>query len=121
MTSEEERQQWLESRSEEEKAALLAGALSWPDRKMQRWGHTTNWREAGPFDWSGSDDVEVVPGKVGGVPLLVGTRMPADSVLQHFEWGESAEEIAETFHLDYSHVVSVLRFAGMPVTGHVAA
>jgi uncharacterized protein (DUF433 family) len=103
--------EWFASRSPEEQAALRAGALSWPDKKMQRWGH--GWREDGAFDWTSCDRVEVIPGKVSGVPLLVGTRMPADSVLQHYEWGESFEEIVEQFDLDAEDVMSVLRFAGV--------
>jgi uncharacterized protein (DUF433 family) len=103
--------EWFESRSEEEKAALRAGALSYRDKKMQRFGH--GWREAGAFDWTGCDLVEVVDGKVSGVPLLVGTRMPADSVLQHFEWDESPEEIADQFDLRLQDVVAVLQFAGV--------
>jgi len=98
---------------EEEKTARRAGALSWPDRKMQRWGLPTHWREAGPFDWTGCDEVEVVVGKVSGVPVLVKTRMPADSVLQHFEWDETPEEIADTFDLNIEQVRAVLRFAGV--------
>jgi uncharacterized protein (DUF433 family) len=103
--------EWFESRSDEEKAALRAGALSYPERKMQRYGH--DWREAGAFDWTGCDQVEVVPGKVSGVPVLVRTRMPADSVLQHFEWDESPEEIADQFDLSLQDVVAVLQFAGV--------
>ncbi len=102
-----------DARSEADKAALRAGALSATDRKMQIWGLPCHWREAGPFDWTGCDQVEVVVGKVSGVPLLVKTRMPADSVLQHFEWDETPEEIADTFDLDIEQVRAVLRFAGV--------
>jgi uncharacterized protein (DUF433 family) len=117
---EQEANEWFASRSPEEQAALRAGALSWPDRKMQRY-FGTDWREDGPFDWTTCERVEVIPGKVSGVPLLVGTRMPADSVLQHFEWGESVDEIVEQFDLDAEDVMSVLRFAGVLDHAAIAA
>ncbi|MDQ2924223.1 MAG: DUF433 domain-containing protein [Acidobacteriota bacterium] len=102
---------WFESRTEDEKIALRAGALSYPDKKMQRYGH--DWREAGAFDWTGCEQVEVVAGKVSGVPLLVHTRMPADSVLSNFEYGMTPEKIAEEYDLDPATVRVVLRFAGV--------
>jgi Protein of unknown function (DUF433) len=49
------------------------------------------------MDWSDCPLVEVVPGKVSGVPILKGTRMQADSVLENYVGGSSAEEIAENF------------------------
>ncbi len=105
--------------SQEEAVALHAGALSWAHRKQQRWGHL--WREDGAFDWTGCDAVEVIVGKVSGVPLLAGTRMPADSVLQHFEWDESPQDIAEQFCLNLQQVLAVLRFAGVLEQDSMAA
>ena len=49
------------------------------------------------MDWSDCELVEVVPGKVSGVPLVVGTRIPADFVVEDFEAGDSIEEIREAF------------------------
>jgi uncharacterized protein (DUF433 family) len=46
------------------------------------------------MDWSGCDLVEIIPGKVSGVPLLKGTRMPADQVIESLDDGETIEEIA---------------------------
>jgi uncharacterized protein (DUF433 family) len=48
-------------------------------------------------DWTDCPLVEVVPGKVSGVPLLRGTRLPADTVLSNYEAGSSVEEIADNF------------------------
>jgi uncharacterized protein (DUF433 family) len=39
------------------------------------------------MDWSGCDLVEVVPGRVGGVPILKGSRVLADSIMQNNEGG----------------------------------
>lgn len=32
------------------------------------------------IDWSGCDLVEVIPGKVSGVPLLKNTRLPVEAI-----------------------------------------
>ena len=50
-----------------------------------------------PVDWSDCPIVEVVPGKVSGVPILKGTRAQADSVVENFESGSPVEEIAYNF------------------------
>ena len=56
------------------------------------------------IDWSGCELVEVVPGKVSGAPLLKGTRLPADTVLENADGGVSAAEIAEVFD-GHCHIV----------------
>jgi uncharacterized protein (DUF433 family) len=45
------------------------------------------------IDWKDCPDVERVPGKVSGAWLVVGTRIPADAVLDNVADGYSAEEI----------------------------
>ncbi|MES2392174.1 MAG: DUF433 domain-containing protein [Acidobacteriota bacterium] len=62
------------------------------------------------MDWNGCADVEVIPGKVSGVPLVKGSRVQADSVVESFLLGESVKEIAFDYSLDASLVESVLRF-----------
>ena len=49
------------------------------------------------MDWSGCDLVEVVPGKVSGVPLVKGTRIPADAIVSNFLTGSPLEEVAENY------------------------
>ena len=51
------------------------------------------------MNWSGCDLVEIVPGKVSGVPVIKGTRVPADQVLASLDGGESVEEVAYNFDL----------------------
>jgi uncharacterized protein (DUF433 family) len=63
------------------------------------------------MDWTGCSDVEVIAGKVGGVPLVSGSRVQADAVLENFLSGESVEDIAYNFSLNGALVESVLRFA----------
>jgi len=49
------------------------------------------------MDWTGCDLVEVVEGKVGGRPVVKGTRIPADTVLIDSELGCTAEETHRNF------------------------
>ena len=49
------------------------------------------------MDWAGCELVERVPGKVGGVPVVKGTRIPADTVVIDHELGSPVEEIHENF------------------------
>lgn len=63
------------------------------------------------MNWSDCPIVEVVPGKVSGVPILRGTRVPADTVLENFEGGSPVEEIAYNFDLDPEQVKQILAFA----------
>lgn len=63
------------------------------------------------MDWTGCDLVEVVPGKVSGVPLLKHSRVPADAVLESHDLGESIAEIAYSYSLDPQQVAKVLAFA----------
>ena len=64
------------------------------------------------LDWTGCKWVESVPERLGGVPVLVQTRMPVDGVLENFDDGLSPEEIGDHFGLDVSLVLGVLEFAG---------
>ena len=100
-----------DSRSEKDKAALRAGALSWPNRKMQRWGLPCHWRAAGPFDWTGCNDVVVMPGRLSGVPTVGESRFSADNLLEMYEAGLSIEEIVEDYDLDLDIVRRILHFA----------
>jgi uncharacterized protein (DUF433 family) len=48
-------------------------------------------------DWSECDLVESVAGKVGGKPVVKGTRIPADTILTDEELGATVEETQESF------------------------
>jgi len=63
------------------------------------------------IDWSKCDLVEIVPGKVSGEPLLKGTRMPVNTIVDNYEYGLSVAEISEQFDIDESTVREVLIFA----------
>ncbi len=62
-------------------------------------------------DWKDCPFVEVNPAKVSGVPILKGTRMPADAVVENYEDGLPAEDIAEVFELPADHVRGLLAYA----------
>ena len=62
------------------------------------------------LDWKDCELVEVVPGKVSGVPLIKGTRVPVDQVLASKDGGESIEEIAYNFDLDPEDIIAVLSY-----------
>jgi uncharacterized protein (DUF433 family) len=46
------------------------------------------------IDWTGCPDVEQVPGRVSGQPVVVGTRILAQGVIDNAEDGYTAEQIA---------------------------
>ena len=46
------------------------------------------------IDWTDCPDVEQVPGKVSGQPVVVGTRILAQRVIDNADDGYTAEQIA---------------------------
>ncbi len=60
------------------------------------------------MDWTKCQLVEVVPGKVSGAPLIKGTRVPADTVVENRELG--VDGIVEQFHLPRETVAALLVF-----------
>ena len=65
------------------------------------------------MNWAGCEQVEIVPGKVSGAPILKHSRVTADAILD-------VEAIAFSFDLDPAQVRQVLRFA-LSHTPQVAA
>jgi len=49
------------------------------------------------IDWTECELVERIPGKVSGRPLVRGTRILADTIVQDAELGSALEEIHENF------------------------
>jgi uncharacterized protein (DUF433 family) len=63
-------------------------------------------------DWQSCDLVEVVPGKQGGVPLVKGTRIPAQQVVEESELGSPVEEIAENYpSITRDQITALLAYA----------
>ena len=64
------------------------------------------------MDWTGCELVEVIPGKVSGRPLVKGTRIPADVIVENFEAGSPVEEIEENYpSLSLATICSLLNYA----------
>jgi uncharacterized protein (DUF433 family) len=64
------------------------------------------------IDWSGCDEVERVPGKVSGVPILKHSRVQADSVVSNAD-SCSVEEVADMFELPIEQVKAVVDYASL--------
>ena len=47
--------------------------------------------------WEGCNEVEQVPGKMGGRPVVKGTRIEPETILQDAEMGATPEETHESF------------------------
>ena len=62
------------------------------------------------MNWSGCNLVEVIPGKVSGVPLLKGTRVPVDQILASLDAGESVEEVAYNYDVKASDIRELQAF-----------
>lgn len=63
------------------------------------------------MDWTDCPLVEINPRKVSGTPVLRGTRMPADAILENYADGLGVEEIAEVFEVPADSVQALLAYA----------
>jgi uncharacterized protein (DUF433 family) len=62
-------------------------------------------------DWADCPIVETNPRKVSGVPIVKGTRVQADSIVENFEGGSPVEEISENFNIPETTIRELLTFA----------
>jgi uncharacterized protein (DUF433 family) len=65
----------------------------------------------GEVDWRDCALVETIAGKVSGVALLKGTRMPAQTIVDNIDAGMTPAEVAETWQLDLATVLAIDDFA----------
>ncbi len=49
------------------------------------------------IDWMACELIERIPGKVSGRPIVRGTRILPDAIVNSYELGDSIEEIHEGF------------------------
>jgi uncharacterized protein (DUF433 family) len=64
------------------------------------------------IDWADCELVERIPGKVSGRPIVRGTRILADTIVQDAELGSPLEEIQENFpDLSLSIIQQLISFA----------
>ena len=63
------------------------------------------------IDWSECPLVEVKPGVHSGAPVLRGTRMPVNAIVDNFDYGVSVAEIAEQFEVPRDRIETILAYA----------
>lgn len=63
------------------------------------------------IDWSECLLVEVNPRVQSGAPVLRGTRMPANAIVENFDYGMSVAEISEQFELPQDRIQAILAYA----------
>ncbi len=49
------------------------------------------------MNWSECSEVEQIPGKPSGQPVVKGTRILADTIVEDYELGSRVEEIHENY------------------------
>ena len=62
-------------------------------------------------DWSECPLVEFRREVLGGAPVMRDTRMPADTIIDNFDYGVGVTEIAEQFELPIDSVKAILAYA----------
>jgi uncharacterized protein (DUF433 family) len=64
------------------------------------------------IDWTACELIERVPGKVSGRPVVVGTRIMPDPIVNSYELGDSIEDIHEGFPtLSVAQIKRLIEFA----------
>jgi uncharacterized protein (DUF433 family) len=63
------------------------------------------------IDWSKCPLLEIKPRVQSGAPVLRGTRMPADAIVDNFDYGVSVDQIAEQFEISPGGVEAILAYA----------
>jgi uncharacterized protein (DUF433 family) len=71
--------------------------MVWGPEKGRNIGQGGRCGKGGCMDWEGCDLVEVVPGKVAGKPVIRGTRILADTIVEDAALGAPVAEIHESF------------------------
>ena len=62
------------------------------------------------LDWSNCPLVEIDPLRVGGRPVLKGTRMPVEDVIANYEHGVSISEISTQFQIPAPIIKELLNY-----------
>lgn len=72
------------------------------------------------IDWSECPLVQVNPRVQGGYPVLYGTRMPVNAIVDNFDYGMSVTEISEQFEIPQDSVQAILSYAKAHRLAHPA-
>jgi uncharacterized protein (DUF433 family) len=63
-------------------------------------------------DWLACELIEQVPGKVSGQPIVRGTRILPDAIVDSYDLGETIEELREGFpSLSVAQIRRLIEFA----------
>ena len=64
------------------------------------------------IDWTACELIEQVPGKVSGRPIVRGTRILPDAIVDSYDLGETIEELSEGFpSLSVAQIKRLIEFA----------
>ena len=64
------------------------------------------------IDWMACELIEQIPGKVSGRPIVRGTRILPDAIVDSYDLGETIEELREGFpSLTVSQIMRLIEFA----------
>lgn len=64
------------------------------------------------IDWTACELIERIPGKVSGRPIVRGTRILPDAIVDSYDLGESIDELHEGFPaLSVSQIRRLIEFA----------
>jgi uncharacterized protein (DUF433 family) len=67
--------------------------------------------EQDKIDWSECSLVEVDPLVLSGAPVLRDSRMPANAIVDNFDYGMSVAEISEQFEVPEESIRAILTYA----------
>ena len=71
------------------------------------------------IDWSECPLVEIKPGVQSGVPVLRGTRMPVNAIVDNFDYGVSVAEISEQFEVPPDCIQAIVTYAKSHRVSHL--
>ena len=64
------------------------------------------------FDWLACELIETVPGKVSGRPIVRGTRILPDPIVNSFDAGATLDELCEDYPgLSSSQILRLIEYA----------
>ncbi len=64
------------------------------------------------IDWTACELIETIPGKVSGRPIVRGTRILPDGIVNSYDMGESIDEIHEDWpSLTVAQIKRLIEFA----------
>ncbi|HWZ45231.1 MAG TPA: DUF433 domain-containing protein [Candidatus Saccharimonadales bacterium] len=63
------------------------------------------------IDWSQCPLVETNPRILSGAPVMRGTRMPVDAIVDNFDYGLTVVEISQQFELPPPQVEAIVSYA----------